>query len=346
MMVKPSKAEEGAAAAAAAARKLLPARSSRGTRIRQLVGEEADADASFWSQDAWREDEEDADYSTEEEEEDVVDSDFDERENPDEDIHDADADRDAADGSGRKRTGGGVYREPMKPKQAARGGLLVSKKPRVAPPPANGGLADTAAPAATTPLLPPPVPAVFQYEAPTVRRSTVRKSSASSELRKRVTEEAARGAERRLSTAAGGGGGGGGGQGPTGTTRLTQAQLLAEAVRTEVENLQSLSRLEQLEEEKKAESVPPKAPFTGRMVRFHSRIGTPNTITFLNTAELPALFRQPKPKKRERSPASLPQQRLQPPEQERGERSGVESREQGVDGAVALVAADAARQTQ
>lgn len=61
-MVKPSRDEEEEKAA----RKRLPARSSRGTRIRQLVGEEADADASFWSQDAWREDEEDADYSTEE----------------------------------------------------------------------------------------------------------------------------------------------------------------------------------------------------------------------------------------------------------------------------------------
>lgn len=243
-----------------------------------------------------------------------MDSDFDERENPDEDVHDADVDqRDAADSSsGRKRTGGGVYREPVKPKQAARSGLVLSqKKPRMTPPLATGG---------SPPPLPLP-PTVFQYEAPTVRRSTVRKSSASSELRKRVTEEAARGAERRLSeakaaaTASGGGERGGG----LGLTRLTQTQLLAEAVRTEVENVQSLSRLEQLEEEKKAENVAPKAPFTGHMVRFYSRIGAPKTITFLNTVELPALFRQPQPQKRER-----PRE-----QQEQDERFEDERREEG-----------------
>ena len=47
-------------------RKQLPTRSSRGTRINKLIGEEAEADETFWGQDAWREDEEDDDYSTEE----------------------------------------------------------------------------------------------------------------------------------------------------------------------------------------------------------------------------------------------------------------------------------------
>lgn len=46
-------------------RKVLPARSSRGTRIHKLIGEEAEADASFWGQSAWQEDGEDDDYSTE-----------------------------------------------------------------------------------------------------------------------------------------------------------------------------------------------------------------------------------------------------------------------------------------
>lgn len=44
---------------------MLPARSSRGTRINKLIGEEAEADASFWGQAAWQEDGEDEDYSTE-----------------------------------------------------------------------------------------------------------------------------------------------------------------------------------------------------------------------------------------------------------------------------------------
>jgi hypothetical protein len=47
-------------------RKVLPTRSSRGTRINKLLGEEAEADEAFWGQDAWREDASDDDYSTEE----------------------------------------------------------------------------------------------------------------------------------------------------------------------------------------------------------------------------------------------------------------------------------------
>jgi vacuolar protein sorting-associated protein 72 len=47
-------------------KKLLPARSSRGTRINKLIGEEAEADEAFWGQDAWGDEEEDEDYSTEE----------------------------------------------------------------------------------------------------------------------------------------------------------------------------------------------------------------------------------------------------------------------------------------
>lgn len=148
---------------------------------------------------------------------------------------------------------------------------------------------------------------VFQYEAPMVRRSTARKSSESSELRKKTTEEAARSAirARRLSDTKTNSINNGTPTSNTGAKnqRLTQAQLLAEAVCTEVENIQSLSRLEQLEEEKKTESMTPKAPFTGQMVRFHSKIGALKTITFLNSIEFPALFNQQKPKKRERPAA-------------------------------------------
>lgn len=131
--------------------------------------------------------------------------------------------------------------------------------------------------------LPTTPSAVFQYEGPTVRTSTARKSSVSSELRKKVTQEAAL---KKPVTPAGKPG-----------NRLTQAELLAEAVRTEVENVQSLSRLEQLEEEKKAESMAPKAPLTVQMVRYHSRVGMPTTITFLNTSAYPSIFNQVKPKR-------------------------------------------------
>lgn len=174
----------------------------------------------------------------------------------------------------------GAYREP---KQTA------MKKPRLT-------IITTAIVPERTSKVTPSTPTAFQYEAPTVRRSTARKSSESSELRKKITEDAARLAVKTKKQQQ---------QSDVKATgakhRLTQAQLLAEAVRTEVENIQSLSRLEQQEEEKKADSMTPKAPpFTGQMVRYHSRIGAPKTITFLNSIEFPSIFHQPKPKKRER----------------------------------------------
>eukprot|EP00644_Phytophthora_capsici_P012918 jgi/Phyca11/525791/estExt2_fgenesh1_pm.C_PHYCAscaffold_50087 len=226
--------------------RVLPARSSRGTRIHKLIGEEAEADASFWGQAAWQEDGEDEDYSTEAEEEDIVDSDFDAEEAPDEDVHDAEEDEKSTK---RKRgaTNSGRYKEPIQSRPAKRSA----------------------------------------YVAPTVRSSTARKSSESSEMRRRASHEAAKlAAKHKKPTVE-----------KTGN-RLTQAQLLAEAVRTEVENMQSLQRLEQLEEEKKAEAAAPKAPFTGSMVRYYSKLGAPKTITFVNTLDYPSIFNQPKPKKR------------------------------------------------
>ncbi|GMF16644.1 unnamed protein product [Phytophthora fragariaefolia] len=270
-------------------RKVLPARSSRGTRIHKLIGEEAEADASFWGQAAWQEDGEDEDYSTEAgmihccvdavgfiansigfyqpvEEEDIVDSDFDAEEAPDDEVHDAEEDEQP---TRRKRSAAssGRYKEPIQPRPAKRKAVAAVSKPPAA--------------------VPAPATPVFEYVAPTVRSSTARKSSESSEMRRRASHEAAKLAAKHKKPVVE----------KTGN-RLTQAQLLAEAVRTEVENTQSLQRLEQLEEEKKAESVAPKAPFTGRVVRYYSRIGAPKTITFLNTVDFPPIFNQPKPKKR------------------------------------------------
>ncbi|DAZ95964.1 TPA: hypothetical protein N0F65_009265 [Lagenidium giganteum] len=252
--------------------KRLPARASRGTRINKLIGEEAEADETFWGQDVWRDEEDDEDYSTEEEEEDTVDADFDDEERPDEDVHDEEEEETGRRSSARtNRQKRKVYQEPKKPVKKAK--LVVEDQAGDDGEPQQ--LENQRRPSQT-----------FEYEAPTVRRSTARRTSASSELRKRTIEEAARQALKAKKPVA-----------QKNPTRLTQAELLREAVRTEVENTQSLNQLEQLEEEKKMETIAPKAPFTGQMVRYHSRIGEPKTITFLNTDEFPAIFNQPKPKK-------------------------------------------------
>jgi vacuolar protein sorting-associated protein 72 len=131
----------------------------------------------------------------------------------------------------------------------------------------------------------------FTYEAPKVRQSTALKSSQSNELRQKYTEEARTAAKARKSLQQQHQ------QQQQQQLRFTQAELLAEAVRTEMENTRSLNRLEQLEEEKKTENLTPKAPFTGEIVRYHSCLGRPKTITFLNTDHFPAIFNQTKPKK-------------------------------------------------
>lgn len=197
------------------------------------------------------------------EEEDIVDSDFDQEEVPDEEVHDAEEDERP---TRRKRAATGRYKEPLQARPTKRAAVATLNKEK---------------PVAT------PATPTFQYVAPTVRSSTAKKTSDSSEMRRRASFEAAKLAAKHKKPVVE----------KTGNS-LTQAQLLAEAVRTEVENIQSLQRLEQLEEEKKAESAAPKAPFTGSMVRYHSRMGAPKTITFMNTLDFPPIFNQPKPKKR------------------------------------------------
>jgi len=76
--------------------KALPTRSTRGSRMTRLLGQDAEADEAFWGQEAWQEESSDDAYSTEEEEMDVVDADFDAEERPDEEIHDAEQEENAS----------------------------------------------------------------------------------------------------------------------------------------------------------------------------------------------------------------------------------------------------------
>ncbi|KAL6745330.1 YL1 nuclear protein-domain-containing protein, partial [Haematococcus lacustris] len=78
----------------------LPQRSTRGKRMRAaLEDEEAEADTSFWNQDFFQEEAVDGDYEEEHEEEDVPDSDFDE---PEDDADDDEGVEDAEERPKRK----------------------------------------------------------------------------------------------------------------------------------------------------------------------------------------------------------------------------------------------------
>ncbi|EQC29132.1 hypothetical protein SDRG_13164 [Saprolegnia diclina VS20] len=121
-----------------------------------------------------------------------------------------------------------------------------------------------------------------------VRSSTINKRVLSHDLQERYAQEA-RKAQAEKNAAA-----------PKVVVRMTQAQLLAEAVRTEVDNTQSLNRLERMEEEKRADDMVPKAKFTGPAIRYYSSLHTPKLITFLNVDEFPAVLTQGPPQVRRR----------------------------------------------
>ncbi|OQS05857.1 hypothetical protein THRCLA_20508 [Thraustotheca clavata] len=225
----------------------LPQRSSRGSRINKLVGEDAEADETFWGNDVWAEGE-DEDYSTEAEEEDTVDSDFDEEENPDDEIHDAEEEKPTR----RTRSSRSSFQEPKAPapKRVRR---VVEEKPVI-------------------------IDEIVPME---VRSSTISKRVLSQELQHRYADEA-RKAQQKTNA-------------PKVVVRMTQEQLLAEAVRIEVENTQSLNRLERIEEEKRADDMVPKQKYTGPAVRYFSSLHAPKLITFLNTEDFPSVFQQKPP---------------------------------------------------
>ncbi|CAI5513947.1 unnamed protein product [Closterium sp. Naga37s-1] len=93
----------------------LPARSTRGKRVSELVGEDLDADEEFWNQKAFQEEAEDVEYATEGEvDEDVFDSDFDDDEPENEE----------------EEPGAEVKERPTKRRLLPPGTKKISKKPK------------------------------------------------------------------------------------------------------------------------------------------------------------------------------------------------------------------------
>jgi len=224
----------------------LPERSTRGKRMRaQLADEEADADADFWNQEFFAEDARDIDYQSEKEEEDVPDSDFFKSES------EADDDEEVEVKERRKKT--------LKPPGAPPG----SSKPRAPrtqatpkPPKPPASSSPSAAAAAGQDELPQSVIFEATYEAPTLRKSTrarvevAQKEREQREQQAKATRRPQRQGDYRV---------------------LTQEELLAEAARTELDNLASLKKLLAQEEETKKKANIKKQRFGGPLIRFRSR---------------------------------------------------------------------------
>ena len=112
-----------------------------------------------------------------------------------------------------------------------------------------------------------------EYFQRTLRASTAVKSSLFAENYRKRAEEMAKQNEKKIKV----------------IRQFTQQELLAEAIRTEADNVRSLNRLEELEEAKKQHNlmVTPKTPFeNGGWIRYHSKLGQPKTLTFFNTAAI------------------------------------------------------------
>ena len=102
--------------------KSLPKRSTRGKRMHELIGEDAEADEAFWNQKAFQEDEEDKNYVFVDQE-DIVDSDIDLSEDEEEEVEEIVPEK-------RKRSAG-AYREPASIRALKkRMRVKANKKPR------------------------------------------------------------------------------------------------------------------------------------------------------------------------------------------------------------------------
>jgi len=234
----------------------------------QAAAAEADSgDEEFWGQDFFAEDEAaDVEYSASSEAVDVVDSDFDETEEEEEE--EGEGGEEEGDGDGR---GGGARRKkPLRPPGARRpasggGGATSSRPPRPPAPPltAEAKAAAAAARAAAA------AEAAARVEAPSLRASTRDRAADAAAQREAAAAAAAAAARARAAAAAAGGALPGA---PPPLRRLTQAEVLAEAARTEVENLQDLGRLLEREEAVKARAHAGRRGVTGPRLRTRSRV--------------------------------------------------------------------------
>ncbi|GAB4817426.1 hypothetical protein N2152v2_004472 [Parachlorella kessleri] len=254
----------------------MPQRATRGQRMGALVkdAEVEQADEEFWNQDFFREEEADEIYETESEPDDVPDQDFSESEGEDDNEEGEEAEAAARANEKKKKTlkPPGYKKPPLPPRPKPPGS--GSKGPA-----SGAGASRRRAPSAEL-----DAQAVFERRA--VREST----------RQRVAEAEE---ERQLQAMLK----------PTRVVRksshrpLTQAELLSEAAKTEIENTKSLQALVAMEEQTKKKAEVKKARYKGPMLRFLSKAVNGeerSTVEVRNMQTpqelLPRLARPPVPK--------------------------------------------------
>lgn len=263
----------------------LPARSTRGKRMNQLVGEDAVADNEFWKMDLFKEEEEDEEYSSEEEEEDVVDADFDKPEEEDE-PEEKEGDVDVKE---KKRKRAGEYVDPKSKKATQKAHIKAQRAAKRAKPDddepyevisSEEGEGDGDGEEVEDEPQPISPIAISQPAEEVLTPTQPRKSSRAVALaraaerakeRQELEKKKASRPKKRAQIV---------------VRRYTQEELLAEAKITEKINRESLKDFLLIEEERKKVKEAP--AFTGPMIHYHSKNGV-TTVTF---PDLPPVLSQ------------------------------------------------------
>ncbi|CAM9869375.1 unnamed protein product, partial [Ectocarpus sp. 13 AM-2016] len=244
----------------------LVARSTRGQRISELQGDDAEADETFWGQGAWQEEEDgDSEFSSEEDEPDKFDKDFNDSESEEEDDDGKEENRlRKNERAAKRKQPGGVYKEPktfaVKKRKTAPAGGAAGGSAR------GGGGSSGAAPGALSKR--------------TVRASTKNKTEKSLEVRE--GEAKAREAQLKRSTPQ---------RKKAIKGQFTQKQLLLEAIQTEQENMRWILKQRRLEDEAKEDEGRPKQHKI-LASRYASRRGCVDTIFFPDAYYLPPVLCQ------------------------------------------------------
>ncbi|CAI5472587.1 unnamed protein product [Closterium sp. Yama58-4] len=244
----------------------LPARSTRGKRVSELVGEDLDADEEFWNQNAFQEEAEDAEYAMEGEMEDVFDSDFDDDE-PDNEEEEAGAEVKERP-TKRRLLPPGTKKKPKKPTKAAKKGAGGKK-----PPTEKGKASERVGEEAAGDWL----------EGEKGKSKDGKKSGVGKSRQRPVV---VRDMERQMLRAAREGAPKAVRKRKEGERRWTQEEMLLEAAQTEILNREALAVMLAREEEVKRKAVVEKAIFGGPQIRFHSKDGK-NVLEFTKVAAVP-----------------------------------------------------------
>ncbi|DBA91575.1 TPA: hypothetical protein ACH3X1_003189 [Trebouxia sp. C0004] len=230
--------------------KVLPARGTRGNRMNTLIAEEDSADEDFWQQEFFAEEGKDEEYEKSSEGEDEADTDFSESE----------SESDEENAQEQKESVRTSRHKPLKPPGSKK--LSVTKPKQPLSEEAKALQADLKAERLTQQALP--------GEAPTLRHSTRIRVEEAQQVRQRAEKVKPKRVRPQVEL-----------------RPLTQDELLAEAARTELDNLRDLEQMVALEEATRKKAMYKRSKYSGPMIRFHSKRIEEVALTMVEVVNMP-----------------------------------------------------------